>query len=524
MFRNQQQRQRQETHCGDWHAPLEKLATVAIETGKMTEMTTNMTTTTATMQPSDAASDTHLAVPPPPSPVATSSIATATSTKMRAGSWQALIGGREDVVKARIETREKLERYLSTLMRTSANAASDPDPSAPNKALVVLASKLEDRMFLSSCTFGHYSDPRSLASRLRISAMQIGKRVEAERSRRRRRRAPPPPPPRPSQRLLLKPGGRDRDRYRTEGEHVGEEITCKGAVVNGEKRRRDDHPRSSVLVEGDDMQRRHGDSDSEEDDGDGDGDGDDDDIDMDCDRHRREKKKGRYEKDESYHATNRRSILRSTLGADLYHEMMRLVSEIRSIRRTSDVWMCRSSASWDAPANAATTTTATTTTTIATINDNGSCTDKENNTVQTLSHSASSRPHSSLRHERSSSSHADTCFEKKDDEEELESEDEKERNKERTASQCLPPALTALYFRTRLVEAEAALGASNVLLLDRENRIDRIDWITLIEEARNNVWNFRELEKKRGKEVEAAGGEEGVAAERFWKLCSLSGG
>lgn len=65
---------------------------------------------------------------------------------------------------------------------------------------------------------------------------------------------------------------------------------------------------------------------------------------------------------------------------------------------------------------------------------------------------------------------------------------------EKQASDSMPPTLTAIYFRTRLVEAEAALMAKTLSL--QPERVDGVRWEELVKEARENVTAFRKMEKE----------------------------
>lgn len=207
-----------------------------------------------------------------------------------------------------------------------------------------------------------------------------------------------------------------------------------------------------------------------------------------------------YDKPVDYAAKRHQELL-TRLGQPLYDEVMSTVSEVKEIRRTSSVWMC------SAMANQRPST----------------CSRGRRRSFKTH-HSADNflqtgRGHGGNNPLQNSPqgmdgplSHLKTDME------------------EQSAMQTMPEALTAIYFRTRLVDAELALSAPTTT--PQMCRVNNVDWSTLLYEAKQNVRAFRtlETEEEDGTKEEMPGGPEGCtdpwnsARERFLQECSLSGG
>ena len=276
----------------------------------------------------------------------------------------------------------------------------------------VLATKLEERLFGSAPTFEQYSDSTTLEARLKILAMQIGKRIEGESGSRKRRRTA---------------------NTTSTATHSGDGSDCDNSS-NG----------TASLVEDD---------------------------------------------------TCRRKALQEHLGEVKYTTIVQVVEEIRSIRRTSDVWMSSDSA------NRRPGTT---------------CNTKSRQAFPALGLEAASAIVATNENK--------TTTTEETKENALAEEDREATNTaewkvniirpgspdELTAVESMPRALTAIYFGTRLVDALTALGP---LHRGSPAQVAAVDWDQLLAEAETNLKAFRVLEESTA----------GSDRHSFVEVCTLSG-
>jgi len=320
-------------------------------------------------------------------------------------SWRDGMRDDAEVMACRERTRRKISHYVGSCMLNETTSAVT---NAQFRR--VLASKLESKLFDAAPTFEQYSDATSLEARLKIVAMQIGKRIES-----------------------------------------------KGSCERSNKRQRIDNNAASTASGGG----------SAED-----------------------------------HAKARREALRGLVGDEKYDEINRLVDEIRTIRRTSDVWMCSESANrrpgtlcGSKPRGLFTKASLEAASVIVARNEEGE-ESKENSQTDTKKDSRSTSATKTINLARPSSP------------------------EELMAVDSMPRALSEIYFGTRLVDAVVALGSAHGGSSPQlESRVYSVEWDRLLFEARRNLQAFRVLEKS------SLGGGDGTGrTAKFVEVCSLSGG
>ena len=293
----------------------------------------------------------------------------------------------------------------------------------------ILATKLEERLFGAAPTFEQYSDSTTLEARLKILAMQIGKRIEGESGSRKRRRTA---------------------NTTATSTHSGDGSDCDNSS-NG----------AASVVEDD---------------------------------------------------TCRRKALQDHLGEVKYTAIVQVVEEIRSIRRTSDVWMSSDSA------NRRPGTT---------------CNTKSRRAFPALGLEAASAivaggdgtvNAADGTYASNATNENKTTTTEETKENALAEEDREATNTadwkvniirpgspdELTAVESMPRALTAIYFGTRLVDAVTALGP---LHRGSAAQVEAVDWDQLLAEAETNLKAFRVLEESTA----------GSDRQSFVDVCTLSG-
>ena len=328
------------------------------------------------------------------------------------------------------------EHYVANCM------LSDKAPAAAASNVPfrrVLASKLEERLYGAAPTFEQYSDSTTLEARLKILAMQIGKRIEGEPGKRKRRRMTETTAAARSADAKTTGSGGGSDSGSTDGNSV------------------------ASVVEDD---------------------------------------------------TNKLSSLRDHVGEDKYTTIVQVVKEIRTIRRTSDVWMSSDSANRQPgttcntmprqafPASGLEAASA--------IIDDGNSTSN----IGTNAATPISEKKSTSIEETKENSTADEAIgikaaatvvpDRKVNTIRPGSPDEL------SAVEAMPRALTNIYFSTRLVAALTALGPSHH---GSSAQVEDVDWDRLLTEAKTNLKAFRVLEESTA----------GSDRQSFVEVCTLSG-
>lgn len=295
----------------------------------------------------------------------------------------------------------------------------------------VLASKLEERLYGAAPTFEQYSDSTTLEARLKILAMQIGKRIEGEPGKRKRRRM----------------AATKSADAKTTGDGGGSDSGSTGG-------------NSVASVVEDD--------------------------------------------------TNKLKSLRDHVGEDKYATIVQVVEEIRTIRRTSDVWMSSDSANRQPgttcntrprqafPASGLEAAS-------AIINDGNS--NSNNGTDYAIS---TSDKKSTTFEETKENSTADEAIESTAVADRKVNIIRPGSPDELLAVESMPRALTNIYFSTRLVTALTALGPSHH---GSSAQVEDVDWDRLLTEAKTNLKAFRVLEES------TAGSDQ----QSFVEVCTLSG-
>ena len=294
----------------------------------------------------------------------------------------------------------------------------------------VLASKLEERLYGAAPSFEQYSDSTTVEARLKILAMQIGKRIEGEPGKRKRRRM----------------AATKSADAKTTGDGGSDNGSTGGNSV-------------ASVVEDD---------------------------------------------------TNKLKSLRDHVGEDKYATIVQVVEEIRTIRRTSDVWMSSDSANRQPgttcntrprqafPASGLEAAS-------AIINDGNST--SNNGTDYEIS---TCEKKSTTFEETKENSTADEVIEPKAAADRKVNIIRPGSPDELSAVESMPRALTNIYFSTRLVAALTALGPSHHGSIAQ---VEGVDWDRLLAEAKTNLKAFRVLEKS----------TEGSDRQSFVEVCTLSG-
>ena len=327
------------------------------------------------------------------------------------------------------------EHYVANCM-LSDKAPAAAALNAPFRR--VLASKLEERLYGAAPTFEQYSDSTTLEARLKILAMQIGKRIEGEPGKRKRRRMAE----------TTTAATRSADA-KTAGNGGGSDSGSTGG-------------NSVASVVEDD--------------------------------------------------TKKLKSLRDHVGEDKYATIVQLVEEIRTIRRTSDVWMssdsanrrpgttCNTKPRQAFPASGLEAAS-------AIINDGNST--SNNGTDSAIS---TSEKESTIVGEAKENSAADERIETT-----AAAVADSKVNiirpgspDELSAMESMPRALTNIYFSTRLVAALTALGPSHH---GSSAHVEDVHWDRLLTEAKTNLKAFRVLEESTA----------GSDRQSFVEVCTLSG-
>ena len=294
----------------------------------------------------------------------------------------------------------------------------------------VLASKLEERLYRAAPTFEQYSDSTTLEARLKILAMQIGKRIESEPGKRKRRR-------------MANAAASATGIKTTESGDGSDNGSTGGNSV------------ASVV------------------------------------------------EDDSYELKS----LRDHIGEDKYAAIVQIVEEIRTIRRTSDVWMSSDSANRrpgttcnKLPRQAFPASELQAASAIAGDGDD---------TSNDGTNAANSTNKTSTTEETKENSGADEGAETATAVRKVNiirpgSPDEL------SAVESMPRALTNIYFGTRLIAAMAALGPSH---RGTQAQVQEVEWDQLLGEAKNNLKAFRVLEESTADSDRQS----------FVEVCTLSG-
>ena len=292
----------------------------------------------------------------------------------------------------------------------------------------VLASKLEERLYGAAPTFEQYSDSTTLEARLKILAMQIGKRIEGEPSKRKRRRMA--------------------------------ETTTAGANNTGGGDEVDSIGNSVASVVEDD--------------------------------------------------TNKLKSLRDHVGEDKYADIVQIVEEIRTIRRTSNVWMSSDSANRRRgttcnPRSRRAFPAVGLEAASAIVGDSNGTSNDDTDTV-----SPTGEKKSTNTEETKENSAADEGIEATPTADRKVNIIRPGSPDELSAVESMPRALTNIYFSTRLVAALMALGPSHH---GSSAQVEGIDWDRLLAEAQTNLKAFRVLEESTA----------GSDRQSFVEVCALSG-